>query len=215
MIYALDSNGSRVEASPRMTATCPQCGGEVISKCGEINAWHWAHAVGDECDPWSETESLWHSYWKAFFPPEKVEVGMGTHRADIVNRQGLVIELQASALSPSEIRERERFYNRMIWLFDVTDCEERFWLRQQPSHCNFRWCHPRKHIASTEKPTYLDFGKYIFHLKKMYPDTPCGGWGYVLTYHDFIRRVLLVSNPEENRLNWTSIASGFWREEEE
>lgn len=209
MLYALDTNGASIPASPGMTAVCPGCGGTVLAKCGEINEWHWAHTVGGDCDPWSESECLWHSYWKAFFLPENVEVPMETHRADIVNRQGVVIELQCSSLSPPEIRERERFYNRMVWLFDVRDCEERFYLREHGDYQTFRWCHPRKHIAATTKLTYLDFGDYIFHLKKMHPETPCGGWGYALTHEDFIRKVLLVADPDANTLNWARFLLGY------
>lgn len=71
--------------------------------------------------------SEWHRGWQERFPREQVEVVLrrddGHHRADVVLAHGGVLELQASQISPEQIRERERFYGHMAWLFrcDWTD----------------------------------------------------------------------------------------------
>ena len=99
-------NNKRVEASPGQTASCPVCGDDVVSKCGQVKVWHWAHKSAD-CDHWSEPESEWHKNWKNKFPIQWQEVVIGKHRADI-KTPSKVIEIQASSISSSEIIERER-----------------------------------------------------------------------------------------------------------
>lgn len=122
MIYARTPTGL-VLANKGMRATCPSCGREVVAKCGTIKVWHWAHAARD-CDPWSEPESAWHVGWKQRAPIDRQEVIMQrdgiVHRADVVAKNGSVLELQASTISVEEIQERERFYGRMAWLFRCT-----------------------------------------------------------------------------------------------
>jgi hypothetical protein len=62
-----------------------------------------------------------HWSWQLAAPPERREVVMGPHRADVVAASGGVVELQHSAISPEVIREREDFYGeRMAWIFDAT-----------------------------------------------------------------------------------------------
>jgi hypothetical protein len=42
------------------------------------------------------------------------------HRADIVGNRGVVVELQHSLISNEDVRAREAFYGKMVWLFDAT-----------------------------------------------------------------------------------------------
>lgn len=125
MLIALQ-NGSRVfPTTTGQRAECPECGTEVRSKCGSINVWHWAHVSLVDCDLWGEPESEWHLNWKSGLPPDWIEVPLSEngekHRADIRLPNGVVIELQHSSISVEEISIRERFYNKMVWIFDVTD----------------------------------------------------------------------------------------------
>lgn len=110
-------NGARRRPSPGWRGCCPQCGAEVLSKCGEQVTWHWAHKSAD-CDQWSEGESAWHQGWKSYFPEQWQEVTMGDHRADLRTPLG-VIELQNSPITPATIREREAFYGRMVWIVNA------------------------------------------------------------------------------------------------
>src|SRR2546426_12429185 len=125
MLYAATDGYQKVCATPKARAYCPGCRQGVIAKCGEINIWHWPHKASGDCDPWSEGETSWHYGWKQLIPAERVEVliekGGEKHRADIVRADGTVVELQTSYISPEEIRTRERFYGKMIWLFDSRD----------------------------------------------------------------------------------------------
>lgn len=124
--------------------SCPGCGGEVLSRCGEHVIWHWAHRRRVECDAWSEPEGDWHRKWKQMLAgsdTSRMEVtlrdeGAGVwHRADVMTLDGWVVELQHSPISPEDIRAREAFYREkaggMVWLFNYTS---RPWTGDQRDH---------------------------------------------------------------------------------
>jgi hypothetical protein len=181
-------------------AACPQCSAPVIAKCGEIVTWHWAHEAGTDCDTWAEIPGAWHKSWQELVPPVAREVVAGCHRADLISANGTIIELQQSSISPAEIREGERYYSqytpRFLWIFDARDAnaDSRLDIRKRSSNGNpeyrtFRWKHPRKSVASCRKPVLLDLGCEVLRVMKIYPDAPCGGWGYlkpVLDVEDWI-----------------------------
>jgi len=95
----------------------------VIAKCGDLVVHHWAHRAAD-CDPWSEPETPWHREWKSHAPQHRQEVVIGRHRADVVAPNGVVVEIQHSNIAGGEVRERERFYKRMLWIFDAREASE-------------------------------------------------------------------------------------------
>ena len=123
MMYANTAAG-RAEAAPGLAGTCPSCGHPCRPKCGKIVIWHWAHHARADCDPWSEPMTEWHLGWQRAVPPERREVVIGPHRADIVTASGGVVEIQRSPISPDVIEEREAFYGeRMAWIFDATKAD--------------------------------------------------------------------------------------------
>lgn len=178
-------NNKRVEASPGQTASCPVCGDDVVSKCGQIKVWHWAHKSAD-CDHWSEPESEWHKNWKNKFPIQWQEVVIGKHRADI-KTPSKVIEIQASSISSSDIIEREHFYGDMLWVLKGEDFEHNFDLRKKGGIYTFRWKHPRKSWWSAKKPIFIEFSQGLFEVKKIHAQTPCGGYGRFVDMHTFVR----------------------------
>jgi len=128
MLLAVKDN---TRARPNKTgerAMCPVCQVEVISKCGEINVWHWAHRASLGCDSWMESDSQWHAEWKALVPEDWIEIVIekdGKRRlADIRLLNGCVVKLQHGPLSPEQIREYERFFGNMVWIFDVRETTE-------------------------------------------------------------------------------------------
>jgi competence protein CoiA len=189
----------RVLARPGATgATCPGCAAPVIPKCGELVTWHWAHRADRECDPWAEHETPWHLEWKRRFPLDWIEVTIGPHRADVRTDDETVLEFQHSAITPAEIREREAFYERMVWLFDATAAATpksewdlpRLSLRPEPKgYTTFRWTHPRRSLAAVTCPLWLDLGEDgLLEVKRLYLDAPCGGWGYRRSPAEFVHR---------------------------
>jgi len=117
---------------------CICCETKVIAKLGKIKAHHFAHEEKIECDSFRTTDSMtfWHQYWQAFVDTEFYEViikkNNKKHIADIYNpKKELVIEIQHSNISPEKMKERENFYDNMIWVIDETtkccnECEIKF-----------------------------------------------------------------------------------------
>lgn len=122
--YAL-IDGVRQEAAPKLVGECETCKATVIAKCGTRRIWHWAHQGRPDCDPWRETETLWHRQWKGLFPSDWREVrGVAPngecHVADVKTDHGLVLEFQRSHITPDERISREVFYRNMVWVVDGT-----------------------------------------------------------------------------------------------
>lgn len=158
--YAL-VDGQKSPPSSGGRGTCPNCGGGVIAKCGEIYAHHWAHHAQQDCDPWFEYVGPWHLGWQSLVREEFVEVPRGPHRADIQTDSGLVIELQHSPISVGEIHEREDFYGDMIWVFDAT---ERFAaLTSGPR--GFFSLQQTTHVKACRRPVFLDFGQRLVEVE--------------------------------------------------
>lgn len=203
MIYALNLEGEKIEATPNTKAICPICKQKVISRCGEINIWHFAHKNNEDCDNWSEGETLWHREWKEQFKKEEREVIVGKHRADI-KINNLIIELQSTSISPAEIREREEFYKTMVWIFNETK-NKNIYIRKNKEEmingeliitpyknnfCTFRWKHPKKTLWECKRRIYLDLGNNeILQINKIYHDKRCAGSGWTITKENLILEI--------------------------
>lgn len=214
MEYAIDKGERRIKAEPGLQGYCPICGSGVLARCGSINVWHWAHKNRKDCDPWSEPETEWHLAWKRFVIPEKVEVVIKPHRADIVGMKGVVIELQHSPISADEITERECFYKKMVWVIDAASFAHNFVLKRKGNRETFRWKWPKRSWAAATCPLFLDFGNdKLFEIEKLYPSSPeklvetfasdgtrlcihfesrrpCAGVGHTLPKDNFLLRYL-------------------------
>ena len=124
MQYSL-VEGVRARPNPKGRGACPACGEPTIAKCGSQVVWHWAHDRAAHCDRWWESETKWHLEWKARFPEEWQEVvkvdssSNERHIADIETSHGMVIELQNSPIPERELKARETFYQRMIWIVNA------------------------------------------------------------------------------------------------
>ena len=111
---------------------CPACKGKMIQKRGNVNAHHFAHHAGRDCDPWYAGKlSAWHSKMQSYFKPEAREVIIWNqqhteyHIADAVlefNNQKYVFEFQHSPISQETFLKRSDYYvqcgYRIIWVFD-------------------------------------------------------------------------------------------------
>ena len=122
MKYAL-VNGQRTEAQPKLVGECPLCGTEMIAKCGDVYAHHWAHKSRRNCDHWWESETEWHRNWKNLFPLDWQEVVHRAedgekHFADVRTEDSWVIEFQHSRIKPEERDSREEFYGKLVWVID-------------------------------------------------------------------------------------------------
>ena len=130
MKYAL-VDGIKKEATPKAQGKCLCCGAEVIAKCGEKRAWHWAHKNNEECNySKKEPKTQWHLDWQNYFPKEWQEVRCPEdnpiHIADIKTPEGLVVEFQHSYISVKDRLSREQFHKNMIWVVDGTRLKKDF-----------------------------------------------------------------------------------------
>lgn len=180
----------KVGAFPGGLGACPICGADVRAKCGSMVTWHWAHVAGPDCDEWSEPDSAWHLGWQLLVDRWRREVVIGNHRADLIAADMTVVELQHSTISAQEIAEREKFYGRMVWVFDAIDAyrDERLYISRRlgGDKVTFRWKHPRKTVAACRRPVLLDLGdSRLLSVKRIHPAAPCGGWGRLLSRDAF------------------------------
>ena len=168
MRFAVSSDGVRLGARRGAKAFCPGCAQPVIAKCGDVKIAHWAHRFDQACDwePGGETD--WHLEWKNAAPPERQEVRIGRHRADIVSPAGVVVELQHSHLSRARIAERESEYKRMVWLFDAREARSADPKRlvfytppDRPKEDRYRavkWNWAPSYTGQVRKPLFVDLG---------------------------------------------------------
>lgn len=124
MKYALVNN-QRQEAQSGLTGICPICKSSLLAKCGTVRINHWAHRGKLNCDPWWENETEWHRAWKDEFPKDWQEYiqcadSGEKHIADIKTDQGWVLEFQHSKIDLNELKAREAFYQKLIWIVDGT-----------------------------------------------------------------------------------------------
>lgn len=130
MLYA-NVNGKKVVAQPKLHGKCPLCDGDVFSRCGEINVWHWAHDKDNHCDYWYEPETEWHKTWKLAFGEKNSEIIITKdgrrHIADVFTENEVVIELQNSPIRKKIIEDREMFYgNKMLWIINGIHFKQNF-----------------------------------------------------------------------------------------
>jgi hypothetical protein len=105
---------------------CKGCNSIVIAKKGTIKIHHFAHK-DKICDLWKTTPMTeWHRNWQKLCKPEFLEVRIEKnnvfHIADIKTPNDLVIEIQHSNLSYTDVKNRESFYDNMIWIIDGSIC---------------------------------------------------------------------------------------------
>jgi len=123
MQFALVENVAS-EPKPGLRGTCRNCGTPMVAKCGRHKLWHWAHKSLLHCDSWWESETEWHREWKNKFPKEWHEIihfdpeTGEKHIADVKTARGLIVEFQHSAMKFEELKSREQFYEKMVWVVD-------------------------------------------------------------------------------------------------
>ncbi|MCX6151342.1 MAG: competence protein CoiA family protein [Ignavibacteriales bacterium] len=130
MLIAINESGDRTKPYKKGIGLCPICMDKVQAVCGPINKHHWRHAPNPRCDPWQEHETEWHRRWKSEFPEDWQEIIINKngekHRADIKTTNELVVEFQNSSISADIIKERETFYEKIIWLINANNFKDNF-----------------------------------------------------------------------------------------
>jgi hypothetical protein len=213
MLYAKTRDGQKLRANIKnknkgIEAYCPfcdwpKCENQLRYNIGKVKTDYFSHPPNSNCDPWSRgKETEWHQSWKKLINKNYCEVTVEKngvkHRADIQNKNGLVIELQNSPISVSEIYEREKFYKNMIWLFNGKASNiiphRKTYSYYWPNNCyEIIWANPRKTILSSQKRIFIDIGnEEIVYLQKnvdglyYYNSNKEIFAGYIIKQSDFI-----------------------------
>lgn len=120
------------------------------------------------------------------YPRKWQEVVIGPHRADVRTKK-MVVEFQASPISPEEIRKRESFYGEMVWLIRGDDFRKRFktWREGTQTGFNFIWKHPRRCWEYAFAGKVIDFGLgQLFWVRYLAGGSGGGEW---ITENEFLR----------------------------
>lgn len=141
MFFANNIYGERVhidDAKVKCEYFCPACNSKMIQKRGNINAHHFSHKAGKECDPWYVKKlSAWHRNMQNQFSKSEQEIVIWNekhteyHIADVVLQNGdirYVVEFQYSAITQKDFIARSSFYMQcgysLIWVFDFCECKK-------------------------------------------------------------------------------------------
>ena len=216
MEFAVTAESTHSPAAPGLAGVCGVCNTTVIQRCGEIIARHWAHhdPNRDGCDAFSEGETLWHRGMKLPFPESCREVVIDEngvrHRADVRLPGGLVVEFQHSAISVNDLREREAFYRRMVWVFDASGpfAEGRIVIKKDHGHLSqMTWSRPRSSAAFCLCPVAFDLGERGVFLANTF--TADGvGVGAILPAHEFVATLIAADASPRGRLKEKTMSRG-------
>lgn len=126
-----------------------------------------------------------------------MEVSRGEHRADIVAKDGAVIELQHSPISVDEILARERFYGKMLWLIDGAPMTGAFRVELAGPKPRFIWRPARPSWLASHVPKFIHGFEVGTHVRQIDPVTGRirSVWQSSYTSSDLFQIQLLKSQP--------------------
>lgn len=238
MIWGIDENKEKIKATISSKAKCDICETELIPKCGVIKIWHWSHKSLVDCDSWVEPESKWHLNWKDEFSKECQEITIKKcisdycnnkkynhnhngknhgdcidcefilHRADIKTKEGLVLEIQNSPISPDDICDREEFYGNMIWLLNGETIGKNLELRDKKTYLTFSWKNPPKSWFYSERDIYIDMEYQIEEIAEMIEDNEN-------RLHIVFKELKKLINEDPNKFDFTKYEYSHYLDEEE
>lgn len=186
MLVAIDGTKKRVRASPNSNAVCPHCEQEVISKCGGIKIWHWAHKT--KCIYETEPMTEWHLWWQNIAENAGciIEHIIGGHIVDAVDfSKKTIYEFQHSPISSDDLRHRS--FNatnqgyKINWIFDY--CAENNYKYQMSSNKDknslklYRYSGRYDPLFQNGSPI---FGKVFFDMGEQPSRTIEGACGRIL-----------------------------------
>lgn len=178
MKYALvnDIKKEALESGERGICRC--CNSEMIAHCGPQKVNHWKHKTLVKCDIWHEPETEWHRRWKNYFPSDSQEVVMfdektnEKHIADVhLFNLALTIEFQHSPIKIDEIKSREKFYKKMIWVIDLIPFLKNISLHQDLKETFLNsvalpWANNSQWLLDELKQNYIDIDGYLLEEDK-------------------------------------------------
>ena len=141
-------------------------GHPIVGKKGTKQTWHYAHKSGYDNDC-ARKMGEWHRWWQGRMEEDFLEIimekefpeGSGhltKHIADALNANDCVVEFQKSVVPPQIIKEREAFYEDMIWVFYCG--EHRIEIEKQRGRfMKAKLVGGSKFFLEAKRRTFLDF----------------------------------------------------------
>ena len=191
LLYGITDAGTKIKISDyKNEKVYSPLRKKLRAKRGKIKVWHYAHVNENDRDNWADPiMTEWHKSYQNICNKDNVEYRIERdkilHIADIYN-DGLVIELQHSPITEEIIKEREKFYNNMIWLFDYTTTKENPVNKGsiQIQIDNIVKIKLNGPIKKTTKTTFYDVGDNLLRVLCLSKDTRCV-WCQQITRKDF------------------------------
>lgn len=137
-------------------------GHELMAKRGDKKSWHFCHRRNYNDEECSKHMGGWHIWWQNRVIDDFIEVIMKKdgkiHIADMVNANNIIIEFQKSVIADHIIKERELFYNKIIWIFgcEMYDFEI---IKQEGRFVCITIKSGSLYFTCTTKRTFLDFNR--------------------------------------------------------
>lgn len=195
---------------------------KMISKCGEIMDWHWAHPAGSECvDDWMTTEedNAWSRSVMGYFPEDNTERWIGRRCADILTDRGFVIDLHSSVMATDTLVSKEDYFGQMAFLYNFKqekhdkDTGEviKSWRTDgrvvaDVEHGALLWRTPREAWLFGEKPVVFDTyaGVFIPHRVEgwRFSKSSLRFYGRFMSMEDFASGILDGSLELERLVDW-------------
>ena len=145
----------------------------LVGRKGNIMIHHYAHKKNEEAtEHCTKKKGEWHNWQQNRILKDYIEVHIQKngkrHLADARNKEGLVIEFQQSVISQDIIREREQFYDNMIWVFGCILNLDINIVLQVGNIILCEYLQGTRYMFEAKKTYFLDFGKqgYIEVLYK-------------------------------------------------
>lgn len=110
---------------------CPDCGGDLIAKRGQILIWHWAHRVKPDSTKnfsCAYSESLWHLAWKDAYDAlpnweieTRIEIDGKKYRVDAANLKTKRVREFVHTISDSYVDKNDALISAgydVMWIMD-------------------------------------------------------------------------------------------------
>lgn len=211
MIVARLADGRLARGERGASGTCPGCGGKVYGREPDGVVRHWAHnpdptGTQRRCDS-DNAMTEWHRRWLSRRTDlECIEVTRGDHRADVINAGGFVVEFQHSPIREDDVRDRESFWRKGVWVLDGTGRDDEgcprvtVWRHPDQSpddpYRQIRWPRPPHILGHARWPLWVDLGdaRGIVQLRDR-KGREWSGHGWIVTTEWFISEVVNGSRP--------------------
>ena len=214
MRIAKDITGKTIWISSKEKGFCPICGDELTIKEGSVVNAYYSHLPNSTCGASTGEISEWHLIWQSKFDNTEVYTDDKKHRADVKLKNGLYLEFQNSPIDIYTMRDREKAYKKLFWMFNATN------LNISISNNLIRWVHPKKQWLFALLPDFYHVHNNLIvqirdidflYKKTKYKEADCTLIGKVnaFTVNEWIEYVHLVDN--DINYKWYDITTGTYK----